>query len=206
MIQDQNLTARIVEKTEVDLLGKIFRLRHDVFVDGLQWVESNVNHLDSDSYDKTAIIFVVLSNDEVLGTARIVKDEMFMIENEFKNSIEGVFTKEEKSAEVSRLATLPTLNKEERRKVVVLLYSLIYRWSLSNKIENLYAVTTTKFANYLIKKFHLKIEFLGPELYTSDDVGYHAIIIHLKKSFPIIKKIIRIPLISYFVPKIFKWI
>lgn len=210
-LHDSGLTAKIITIKEHNLLEQSFRLRHDIFVKRLQWVDPTCGDQEKDSYDNHAIIMVVYSDDnnKVLGTVRLIQSsDVFMLEHDFLHCVFGnIFKKRKNSVEISRLAVSPeVVDPKLKKRVLFLLYTLIYKFCVSRDIHFAYIVTTTRLMESLRTKYHLKINLLGDEYFTDTKVGYYAAEIDLQDSFRVIQKITKLPFFKYLKPHILKWI
>lgn len=209
-LHDKELTARVINKDETGFLEKVFSLRHEVFAKQLQWINLTEDELDRDHYDDYAIIIAVYSEDHrILGTVRIIQNnKTFMMECDFKHCIlGGEFKKDDHSIEISRLAVSPEIKcREIRKRVISLLYGLIYRWCVLRGAHSMYFVTTTKYIESLKKNYFLKIDLLGREHFTDTGVGYFAAKVDLKNSFRFFQIISKLPIFRSLIPPAFKWI
>lgn len=209
-LRDNELVARIVNKNESELLQKAYSLRHEIFAKQLQWIKLNEDGLDRDSYDDYATTFVVYSEDfKILGTVRIIEDdEIFMMERDFRDCVHHEEIKKEgHSIEISRLALSPEIKcKYTKKRVISMLYGLVYRWCVQHGVYSMYFVTTTKYIKSLKKNYFLKVELLGEEHFTDTGVGYFASKVDLKNSFRFFKIISKVPIFRSFIPPAFKWI
>jgi N-acyl-L-homoserine lactone synthetase len=151
-VEDDLSVREIVEKK--DYL-RAYHLRHKVYCDNLQWVESSPDKLEIDRYDFfSTSLGVFETGGDLLGVIRIIpSDSLFMLEKEFLPlvSADHRIRKECDTAEITRLTTLVPhhLAVIKQHRVSMLLYKGVYHWSLLNGVRYLYFVVETRFLRVL---------------------------------------------------------
>ena len=169
------------EKQERD---QAYHLRHQVFAEKLKWVPRNDKELDIDEYDPEALILGVFEDGHIVGTLRVISSEhLFMIEKDFKYLLKSrSIIKSQDTVEISRLGVDPNIkSKQEKKKIVFLLYYLLYLWIVENHVRYLYLVSTHKLIESLKTDRHFPIETFGESGLTHDNTSYQAAFIDMEK-------------------------
>lgn len=181
-IRKGELIGTIVSKNDHLLLNDIYKLRHDVFVKKLKWVDVEHHEHEIDQYDKVAVQFAVVINHKVVGTLRAISgDNKFMLDEEFKHLVLDIPIKKNSSIEVSRLAIDPEIkDKKLKRKVAVLLYELARRWAKNQNVRYIYLVSLDKIINSLNKRYGNVVRMFEKNYFTSDGHSYRAAVIDTK--------------------------
>lgn len=121
--------------TTPEELHKAARLRHEVFVEKLQWVTGNNERLERDRYDEHSVHIGVFDGSKLVGYCRFTPwGKPWMLTGEFdwyKGPIEA------DSVEFSRLTTDPTATNQR-----AILAQLFYETSLHVTTAWDYAETT----------------------------------------------------------------
>lgn len=145
---DEGYCIRII-KGEKERM-ECYRLRHLVFCETMGWLPSNSSGLEIDQYDKWATLLgIFTSQGSLVGTMRLLPaNRPFMLENDFAELIpaEHQIRKDDKTAEVSRFMMAPNWKSQGLSILhTLLLMKGLYRWSLVNGIQYVYAVIEKRF-------------------------------------------------------------
>lgn len=176
-----------------------FRLRHDVFVDELQWVTASPDGMEKDGYDSFAHpigIFDLSAQTgkdlQLIGYVRLIPaPQPFMIEKEFacllpKNK---PFRKLSSMAESTRIC----VKKECRRSLLEssltighLLYKAIYQWCLMQDIR--FFVTIIEKRYYRFLKYFFPFEPIGDFLPLGSGVMSGIVFLDFRKMEIVLKE------------------
>ena len=135
-------------------LSASYRLRHQVFAERLQWVDTSDDGIEVDSYDVFATSVGLFDHAETLrGVFRMVTPPApFMLESEFRPCLlpNCEVRRERDTAEITRLAIDPTLTDRGLSiRLLQVLFKGVYQWSMQNEIRFLYMVVEKRFLRVL---------------------------------------------------------
>jgi len=169
---ENKFTAKNLDLNEE--IEEAFRLRYKIFCEGLKWFPLNDDGKECDQYDLCSVHFGVYSSAELVGYSRIIPPEnTFMLEKEFKDLLDESYSvqKEKNTGEISRLAIKKDLRLTHGFQISIVLYKLMYHWSLENKMRYWYMVVDTKYLKSLQRLFPCrkigKVKFYQPNLPTT---------------------------------------
>ncbi len=154
-IEDHGLIARNIDPDDIYEREEAQHLRYKVFVEELGWFSPDQfkEKKESDKYDEHAVSFGVFDYlGHLVGFARFVlPNKEFMIEKEFRELVRGIqIRKDNETVEISRLAILPDLRKSrEGFRVAMLLYKVLYQWSIMNGFRYWYMVVEKRYLKVL---------------------------------------------------------
>ena len=150
--QEEQLQVRTLVTQEE--LNASYRLRHQVFAERLQWVDTCEEGMEADAYDVFATSVGLFDDAQHLrGVFRMVTSPApFMLETEFRSCLlpDCEIRKERDTAEITRLAIDPTLTDRGLSiRVMQVLFKGVYQWSMQNEIRFLYMVVEKRFLRVL---------------------------------------------------------
>ena len=119
---------------------ELFEFRYKILHDKLNWIPTNENRLDMDSYDNKANHFCLYEDGKLLATIRLLEsNNEYMLENEFNYVISKEYELDKNnSVELSRLC----VSDNCLDSYCELLFHTVYDWCIENNIEKAYIVTT----------------------------------------------------------------
>lgn len=143
-----------------------YKLRHRVFSDGLQWVESSADGLETDRYDSWATsVGLFLKGGRLSGVFRLLPTKgPFMLEKEFRVLLQPncVLRKMKDTVEITRLTVDPYItDKGLSSRMMQTLFKGVYRWSVQNDVRYLYMVIEKRFIRVL-RAIGFPCEIIGP--------------------------------------------
>lgn len=176
-----------------------FRLRHDVFVDELQWVPASPDGMEKDSYDSFAHpigIFDLSAQTgkdlQLIGYVRLIPaPQLFMTEKEFACLLprNKPFRKLSSMAESTRIC----IHKEYRKSLLDssltighLLYKAIYQWCLMQDIR--FFVTIVEKRYYRFLKYFFPFEPIGDFLPLGSGVMSGIVFLDFRKMEIVLKE------------------
>ncbi|MBU4369400.1 GNAT family N-acetyltransferase [Patescibacteria group bacterium] len=172
ILSEEDFTARILKFNGIE---KAYRFRYKIFCEELQWLPLNTSEKEFDEYDQFSIHFGVFSKDgKLVGYGRfILPGSDFMLEKEFKDLLNNhIIRKQRDTVEVSRISIDKILRSTGSFNIItMLLYKLMYRWSIKNKIRYWYMAIEPNYLKLLQKFFPCKqigdIKFYQPNTATT---------------------------------------
>ena len=131
-----------------------YRLRHKVFSERLQWVESSAEGVEKDRYDSWATSVGLFPKwGKLMGMFRLLPTTgPFMLEKEFQPLLTSPCTlrKMSDTAEITRLTVDPSItDKGLSWRIMQTLLKGIYQWSVQNDVRYLYMVVEKRFFRVL---------------------------------------------------------
>jgi len=195
-----------IDPGNMDEIGAILKLRHDIYCNELKWVEPNPAGIEQDNYDNLAVYFGVFAQDGLLlGTSRIIPSNSygFMVDNEFKRLVDPKKIKNidlKNTVEVSRLAVRSNSrgNKINGRLISEYLYLGMYKWSKVHRIKYWIFVVEKSFLDYLINRYSMVLKLLGEGYKFEDGIFAVPALLELREINKIIKKFLRDKIINIF--------
>lgn len=179
-ISEGKFSVKILERED---LSNAYKLRYKIFCEELSWLPLNPDCEEKDHHDEKAVHFGVFNNGNIIGYCRVIlPQEIFMAEENFRDLIDGGnFTKEIDMIEISRLG----IYKEYRNSIFfgnidMLLYKMIYLWSLKNNIRYWFMVVRPEYLES-IKKI-LPCKQISEIKYYQETVGTTAAVIDLREA------------------------
>ncbi len=149
----------LIRELEPDEREDAYKFRYQVFCNELNWIAQNKSKKDIDSYDNHAVHFGVFSHfGDLVGYSRIILPENnFMLEHEFRDLIENSpIRKSKDTVEISRLAIEKSLRMGYEFQTGMLLYRIMYNWSLDHKVRYWYMAVNLRYLRSLQKLFPCK--------------------------------------------------
>jgi N-acyl-L-homoserine lactone synthetase len=123
----------------------LYRLRHEIFREELQWLPLHPQGLDYDRYDEFSDNYAVRSGDgRLVGCVRLtLGNQPYMIEHEFARLLPAGRTlfKSSRTAEVTRLGVARDANGRRDPDVSRLIYFATHTWAMRHQVSWMYFVT-----------------------------------------------------------------
>lgn len=137
-----------VEKREA------YKLRHKVFSEGLQWVNTSAQGLETDQYDSLATSVGLFPKcGKLTGLFRLLPTTgPFMLEKEFRALLQPhcALRKMRDTVEITRLTIDPFLTEKGlSSRMMQTLFKGVYQWSIHNEIRYVYMVVEKRFIRVL---------------------------------------------------------
>lgn len=131
-----------------------YKLRHKVFSERLQWVESSTEGVETDPYDSLATSVGLFHRwGKLIGVSRLLPTTgPFMLEKEFQSLLQPQCTlrKMSDTAEITRMTIDPSItDKGLSKRIMQTLLKGIYQWSVQNDVRYLYMVVEKRFFRVL---------------------------------------------------------
>lgn len=159
-----------------DMLNAVYKLRHEVYSEELNWVPSSQDGLEIDSFDSYSTHFSVTDPcGRVVATIRTVLPEKYWFVDEyFQNTLidNTSVIKEQGAVEASRLAISHEYRQkplnEEGATALDLLQARLIDYTLDQQGHEYTLITTTPFMGLVLKRRGVAIKQHGP-IITMDD-------------------------------------
>jgi N-acyl-L-homoserine lactone synthetase len=186
----KNINAKVISTEDQNVMEGIFGLRHNVYVNEKGWAPDSGNQIERDHYDEYAGYIAVLKQnetsgaDEVIATARFISlEKKVMLDDEFKELVEGAELVRENAIEITRIA----IDKKYRNKRLdILIYRELIQWSSENNVRHWYFVVEPKYLHYL-NHFGITAVQIGKPKIFPDGVEAMAVYIDLKHVLEVLK-------------------
>lgn len=145
ILTDGELEAKILSNPD-DML-QVYKLRHKVYAEWLQWVPESEYKLETDRYDHFSIHIGVMKNDKLVGIVRVIRCPMpFMLDHEFRACLGShVIVKGNDVCELTRLAVDPDMDKGLSSRILKVLFHAVEMWCTQNIIRSVYFVIENRF-------------------------------------------------------------
>lgn len=166
-------------------IEEIYKLRHSVFCEELNWVPDALTKREKDVYDNYCIHLGVFSGKDhtLLGCVRLVRSFLpIMLEKEFKSLLwpDYRIRKALDTVEITRLAIKKSARFQNEFNIISEIHNAIYLWCSLNDVNYLYFVVEESVFKSLVRHGY-QCEKIGPVKQLEGGVRSLAVLINLKK-------------------------
>lgn len=129
---------------------RLYRLRHEIFREELQWLPLHPEGLDYDRYDEFSDSYAVRTDDgRLVGCVRLtLGNQPYMIEHEFAKLLPAgrALFKSSRTAEITRLGIARDAKGRRDPNVSRLVYLAVHTWAIQHQVSWMYFVAVPTFA------------------------------------------------------------
>lgn len=184
----------IFKKIDVSEFDDYLKFRYRIFSQELGWLPENEKKLEKDRYDDFGICVhfgCFKPMGKIIACMRIILSSQvgWMIQKEFRNYFGNapIPRCSDDAIELTRLGIEKQFRIHSSFTILSGLYKITYKWSIINKINRWYFVTSKKFI-ILLKRMGFSVSIIGEGLKDINNIFTVPGMVDLQKSATLLKK------------------